>query len=195
MGDITTNFSYSEYRPHWEPKTWLPRTAMCRYMIQNHASNLQVIRDNCPKGTKIIITSGVREPSDTQRLLAAGYKPSLTSDHLFGAPTPIPTTNRYYPICGNLYAMSVGATDVVPVGIDGFSARDLFLLSIGLIARKVAHFGQVIYEEDPRRKKSWVHFGNDPRLVYSEAACGMIRRGRVLESLDGGRTYRVIVEQ
>ena len=189
MGDITANFSYAEYRPRGEPLSWLPKTALRKHMIQHNASDLQVVRDHCPKWVSLVITSGVREPGDTQRLFAAGYRPSLTSDHNFGAPVPIPTTSRYFPICGPMYAMSVGAADVVPMGIDGFSARDLFVIAVDLLKQNIVHFGQVIYEEDPGRKKQWVHFGNDPRVVYSEAVCGMIRREKVMESLDGGRTY------
>ena len=189
MGDITKNFSYSEYRPKGSPKTWMPESDYQQRLIDNHASNLQVVRNELPDGCYMKITSGVRTESDFDRLIAKGYHPSATSDHYCGNIVPISEYSSKYKKYGPLYMFSVGAADVEPFGIKVY---DLFKLSVKLTREGKCDFGQVIYEKDPITGKEWVHYGASIKDIFSSSIVRFIDRTQFMQSLDGGKTYSVV---
>ena len=131
MGDITKNFSFYEFRPKGTPKTWVPNSDYQRMLIIELAKNLQVIRNAMPSGAFMEITNGVRLFSDYERLVAAGYRPSKTSDHNCGVAIPIdPNNPDKFKKYGETYNFATGAADTFP---HGMGVWDLFKLSFRLV--------------------------------------------------------------
>ena len=170
MGDITKNFSFYEYRPKGQPKSWKPSSLYQKTLITNLAENQQVIRNELPSGAYMKITSGVRTLADYDRLINAGYNPSKTSDHNCGVSIPL-------------------KPDVVSPGM---SIWDLFKLSFRLTKEGMCDFGQIIYEKNPANGSEWIHYGNSLKSLFSEQIVEMIGRQKFMQSLDGGRTYSIV---
>lgn len=189
MGDITSNFSYSEFRPYSAPYEWRPSSDYSKMLLDNLAKNLQVIHDALPYNVTMRISSGVRTLSDYNRLVKQGYNPSVKSDHYCGEAVPLEVGSNNYNKYGATYNFAVGAADIVTMGIDIIK---LFDLAIRRTIEGKCSFGQVIYEYNPNDKDEWVHFGNDPSLVFSANICAFLNRGKFLKSVDGGKTYSVV---
>jgi len=189
MGNITQNFSFYEFRPHDKSKSWLPDNDYQEFLLRILATNLQVVRDKIPDGSYMKITSGVRTPSDYDRLILSGYRPSSTSDHYCGTAINI-LDYRKRKKFGSTYNFSVGAADVQPVGI---TARQLFNLSFRLVKEQMCDFGQVIYEKNPSTGAEWVHYGNSLKKLFSEKIISMIGRIQFMQSIDGGLTYTQVL--
>jgi len=187
MGDITKNFSYSEFRPKKATKSWMPTSEYQKLLIDELAENLQVVRSEMPSGY-MKITSGVRDKNDYERLKRLGYNPSRTSDHNCGLAIELPKHDRKYKKFGDTYNFAVGAADVVPVGM---SAKELFNLSVKLVQGGKCNFGQVIYEKDPNSGAEWVHYGNSLKDLFAPQIIDMINRTQFMKTTDGGRTYSV----
>ena len=185
---ITKNFSFYEFRPKGKPKTWLPTVDYQRRLIINLATNLQIVRSAMPKGSHIQITSGVRSADDYTRLIKSGYNPSKTSDHNYGNAVSLAINSKKYKKYGPTYNFSVGAADCVS---HGFRPYDLFLLAKEMTQVGSCSFGQIIYEENPRTRAQWVHFGGDPSFVFSNNTIDFIKRTKFLMSYDGGKSYQI----
>jgi hypothetical protein len=190
MGDLTKNFSASEFKPKAAPSTWAP-TQYQLLLLKSLATNLQVIRDNVSGLTAMTITSGVRDMAEVERLLKQGYNPSATSDHFCGLAVKIGKDDKKYAKFGDTYNFAVGAADIVPSGV---SPMQLFMEAMKLIKDGKCGFGQIIYEKNPATGAEWVHFGNNVAYFFSEAIVNLIARPRFLHSMDGGKTYSVIKE-
>jgi hypothetical protein len=70
---------------------------------------------------------------------------------------------------------------------------DFFKLAMNMTAAGQCKFGQVIYEFNPVGNMEWVHFGNDPTTFFSIPICQMLGRSKFLRSLDGGKTYQIVI--
>ena len=186
---VTPHFYYHEFRPKARPKTWMPTNQYQRMLMENLAQNLQVIRSAMPENSSIQITSGLRAPADYKRLKKNGYNPSTTSDHNFGNAVPLKINTPKFKKYGPTYNFSVGAADCVPTGM---STIDLFHLAIDLTKNNKCRFGQVIYEKNPATGAEWVHFGGDPKFVFSDNIIQFLNRTQFMESLDGGKSYNGI---
>lgn len=86
MGDISDNFSYSEFLVSGSFKELLEGIEFTEYerfkCFMLVKTQLQPARDYIKR--PIILTSGFRTPELVKALRAKGYQASLTSDHLFG---------------------------------------------------------------------------------------------------------------
>jgi hypothetical protein len=183
------NFYYYEYAPKGKDSKWMPETANLERMVATLAMNMQIVRDHMPSGSSISITSAIRSPEDTKRLIAAGYNPSATSDHNYGNPVPIKAGTDKAKKYGLVYAYSVGAADCVPGG-GKISTLDMFKLCVSLNVEGKTSFGQVIYEKNPKGS-DWVHLGNDPSVILSDVMESFIGRQKYLQSFDNGKTYSI----
>lgn len=188
---ITKNFSFWEFKPKNAKKTWMPTNKYQEELIRNLAENLQIIRSAMPAGNSMSITSGVRSPSDFERLIAAGYQPSSTSDHNCGYAVSLNKGTSKYKKYGPTYNFAIGAADIVPRG--GMTVEELFSLAISKTKAGLCHFGQVIYEKNPATGAEWVHFGGDPRPFLAPHLIRFLGRQQFLQSLDGGKSYQVVL--
>ena len=189
MGDLTQNFSYSEFKPHGSDKNWKPSSEYQKLLIVNLAKDLQIVRDSIPANCFMDITSGVRTIQDYYRLKNQGLNPSKTSDHYFGMPIKLDKNSEKYNKFGETYNFTVGAVDVVPIG---FSSWDLFKIAFNLINSGVCDFGQLIYEKNPKNGIDWVHFGGSMHRIFTENLIALIGRDKIMKSMDGGKSYSVV---
>lgn len=187
---ITANFSYFEFRPRNTPTTWAPDNDLQALMIRTLAENLQIIRSMMPAKASIKITSAVRTQKDAEDLIRSGYNPSPTSDHFCGFSVPIQKTDSKYQKFGPTYNFACGAADCVPMGM---KVSDFFSLAVNETKNGRCRFGQVIHEYTPSTGAEWVHFGNDPTSFFSMNICSLIARSKFMKSIDGGKTYQVVV--
>jgi len=187
MGDMTKNFSFYEFRPKNTKRTWQPSSEYRKMLLKELVTNLQVVRSKMPKGAYMKVTSGVRTKADYDRLIKQGYHPSKTSDHNFGSAIPLSPSSAKAKKYGLVYIFSVGAADIVPVGM---SVWDLFKLAVQLTKAGRCRFGQVIYEKSG--EKEWVHFGVDPVAIFSPEVVKFMSRTKFMKSLDGGKSYSVV---
>lgn len=183
------HFFFYEFSPSGSSHDWLPPNYVVEKMIRSLASNLQIVRDNMPANSFLIITSGMRSLDDTLRLIKNGYHPSATSDHNYGMPVSIDQQSPKYKIFGQYSSYSVGAVDCIPGGTNS-TAFDVFKLAVRLTKENKTKFGQVIYEENPQTGSKWIHFGNDPLTILSPDIVKLIAREQFLKSVDGGKTYQ-----
>ena len=189
MGDITKNFSYSEYKPKGAPRDWKPESSYLDMMVIAHAQMLQVVRDEY--GSGMTITSAVRSESDYYRLLEKGYFPSATSDHNFGQTMKIPDTGnsnlkkkRFW---GDYYNFSVGATDVVSANV-----KEMYQCAVELTRRGVISPRQVIYEYHDGKDVEWLHIAGQPHLFFSGDLYDKVTEKPVfMYTTNGGRSYKV----
>lgn len=179
-GYITENFSWAEFNPE--------KVDIGIYgdlMVVTLAKSLQKLRDKLNEkfksrlvGTEykeigIRITSAVRGAGDYNRLVAKGYKPSITSDHNYGQPIRIPKdfdTKRA--VSGEYYSLSAGAVDfqlTVPQGI--VSLKEVVRTVTDLAVAGEVDVGQVLLEK--QGEKEWVHIGNNLLSIIKQyiAAC------------------------
>lgn len=188
---ITDNFYYYEFAPKGSLKSWKPVNKYQKYLIDMLATNLQVLRTDFPKGSFMKVTSGVRTEQDLVRLESQGYHPSKTSDHYFGFAPRIDRYSYKYDRFGPTYNFSSGAADIVPVG--GLSTQDLFKMAIDYYKSGRVHFGQVIFEYNPRTGVSWVHFSNDYKSLFNSEIVTLLNKKRFLSSNNGGKSYEIVV--
>lgn len=187
MGDITANFSFSEFKPNGETASWKPAFSVQSLMIVELAKNLQIVRNN--NGNKpLSINSAVRTASDYSRLLNSGYHPSPVSDHFFGNVVTISKDSPKYKIFGPYYYFSVGAAD-----IHSDNAEELFKTGIALSKSGAVSFGQIIWERDSAKRTEWVHFSNDRSKFYSQIICALVGKEKYLYTTDGGISYKPYV--
>ena len=156
----TTNFSFEEFLPRSNPN-WQPNTLQV-VMLNMLMKSLQVVRDTV--GQCIDVSNSVRLVEDYNRLLANGYKPSLTSDHFFGEPIRVPSKHPRRPLYGEYYSFSAGAADVVcAVG-----AEELYHVIITLQRKgSLPNLGQVLLET--QNGDSWIHVANSLTCVVKQA--------------------------
>lgn len=189
MGDITKNFSFYEFRPKGQPKTWKPNSFYQKILLENLAKNLQVIRNHTPEGSYMKITSGVRLLSDYERLRNKGYYPSKTSDHNCGVSIKLDKGSHKFKKFGETYNFSIGAADVVPVNL---KVWDLFKLSFRLTKESMCDFGQIIYERNPLNGSEWVHYGNSLKPFFNKKIIDLIAKIQFMKSIDGGKSYSIV---
>lgn len=187
---ITKNFWFWEFKPKGTRRTWMPTNQYQEDLIRNLAENLQIVRSGMPNGSRITITSGVRAPRDFDRLRKLGYQPSETSDHNFGYAVSLEEGTPKYKKYGSTYNFSIGAGDCVP---HGMKIEDFFGMAMTKTKAGLCHFGQVIYEYSPKTGARWVHFGADPRPFFASHLIHFLGRRQFLRSIDGGRTYQVVL--
>ena len=188
---VTNNFWFSEFRPHGADMSWMPEFDLRKDMIINLANNLQIIRNIMTDPAQSMnITRGVSTLDDIDRLKALGDNPSLTSDHFCGLAVPIDKLNKKYFKVGSTYNFAVGAADCVPVGMP---VIDFFMRAVYMTKRNECRFGQVIHEYNPTTGAEWIHFGNDPSLYYTLHTMAFNIRDQFMESLDGGKTYKILI--
>jgi len=171
---LTANFDLSEFS-----KIQLNDYQMS--LVQLLADNLQKVRDLLQpfarggKQVSITITSGVRTMEDYERLKNQGHNPSKNSDHFCGfQPGSSPT---------------VGAADF-KVNNCTLSLKDISLLMIEWDKSGKIHFGQIIYEFNPKTGNCWIHVGNDWNQVFKDGI--KVSRTKYMQSLDNGKTYTKI---
>lgn len=190
---LSDNFWFSEFSNR-DPSVL---TSIQLYMIKNLAERiLQPIRnyltDVFAKDVSIKIVSGVRFPSDLNRLRAQGYNPSETSDHLCGNIVKLRSAVKIRQY-GKYFQYSVGAADVIP-SCGAKEAWDVlkvhFVRENGIIALPTGNIqiGQVILE---KRNSYWLHISNPKTIVYSKAMADLyLKTEPFLISLDNGKSYK-----
>jgi len=190
MGNLTKNFSYKEFRPYGSLRTWKPKGFHMDYMLKALSFQFQKIRGKL--GHAMIITSGVRNPEvDFKRMKAKGYNPSYTSDHYFNYPVKIPKTNHKFKRYGSVYSLGVGAGDVV---FPTTSIYEAFKFIVKMSEKRHVRFGQIIYERYKRKNGTlaeWIHFGNEPTLIFNPLLVKFFPRKRYLTSVNGGKSYQI----
>lgn len=202
MGDITKDFSYSDFRPYDTATTWLPSNEMLRIKIDMLAENLQKLveemdkeingkgKDKGSSPVGITIISGVRTLADFKRFRRNGYQASRTSDHYFGDPVPLAPGTEKYELYGRLFCQSVGAVDCIPIGMDN---KEFFKIAKKCSKTNKCDFGQVIIEYTPQTKDEWIHISNDPYNFFSKKLANKIKKAnKYLQTIDGGKTYQII---
>jgi len=169
---LTANFALEEFTK----TAFDDLSAQQKTMLIALSSTMQVIRDVIKE--PIRVTSGMRDLSDYNRLVAKGYFPSDTSDHFFGVEVPI-VKEAKKAIYGKTYSMSVGACDFTVSNND-----KAFKLIMGL----KLPIGQLIHEYG--NGKDWIHISNSPTLIYSDSICKKyLTRPKYMISSDAGKTY------
>jgi len=190
---ISEHFDFEEF----SSRDYHLLTPMQTGMLDNLCKSvLEPLRKFC--GMHITIISGIRFPSDNNRLRREGYNPSETSDHLFGNVTKLrdPAKVKRF---GRYYSYSVGACDIVPeIGtkqlwdeIKPYFDRANNLINLPQPIGSI-RIGQLIYEmwED----KSWIHVSNPVDLIYSFKVSRILTQYRIcfLQTLDGGKIYESV---
>lgn len=172
-------------------------TPVQMYMAKHIANNiLEPIRaylgDVFGRSVPIRVVSGIRFPSDHNRLKKQGFNPSETSDHLFGNIVKLrnPIKIRRY---GKYYQYSVGAVDIMP-SCGAKEAWDVmrshFIRERGCIAlpNGAVKIGQVILE---KRRSFWLHISNPKELVYEDfVADTFLKVEPFLVSMNNGTAYK-----
>ena len=192
---ITTNFQLKEFtdRPHEL------LTPIQRFMLLNLCSILECIRSFLSEALKttipLVVSSGIRLPSDTNKLRNAGNNPSETSDHLFGNIVKLRSKVKIK-MFGRYYVYSVGAADVVPV----CGATDAFQLMLPYFNRQTGEVnlpggtikvGQIILEK--KDNSDWLHVSNPWDLVYSgQMVASFFNRKHFLTSVNNGESYESV---
>lgn len=176
---LTTNFKLEEFS----------KITLNEYQLQLVkllANNLQIVRDNLQpfarksKQVSITITSGVRTQEDYNKLIRQGYNPSKKSDHFCGVQ-----------IDGN---PTLGAADII-INNCSLSIKECARRIIEMTNEGLVNFGQVIYEYNPATKKSWIHLGNDWKMIFKDnqefsPIEYFFKREKYLMSMDNGKTYK-----
>lgn len=175
---LSKNFSLSEF-------TKSDQSDYTISLLKLLASQLQIVRNflqeyaiNKNKAVSIIINSGVRTQADYDRLVKTGYNPSKTSDHFCGLQ-----------LCNK---PTLGAADI-SVSNCKLSLYEIANKIIQLEKDSKVHFGQIIFEYNPKTKSSWIHLGNDWNLIFDSTFLQdfyKINRKKYLMSLDNGKTYK-----
>jgi hypothetical protein len=186
MQMVSKDFAYAQFKPLASNKDWMPEGEYQKFLVDNLAKNLQVVRSAMPFGCSMQITSGVRTQYDFDRLMELGYRPSETSDHYCGNVVKLPSSSKNIQKFGPYYFFSSGAADIVPSGAD---VEYLFKLGVSLTKKNLCNFGQIILEEDNSAGKKWVHFSNNYDLIFSKDIVKMLARSKFLTTTDGGKTY------
>jgi len=187
---LSKNFSLKEF-------TKLPEqqlTPVQRFMLKSICEDvLQPIRDFL--GCKIKVTSGLRTGRDRDRLRAAGYNVSETSDHDYGDTVPLNRTDKIARF-GGYYSYSVGAADIMPAcGAEAafWKMRQYFNPVTGELnlPEQRVKVSQLILEHG---RTYWIHVSNPTTLIYSEAfAQKFLKKNPFLISLDNGASYQSVI--
>lgn len=192
---LSDHFWFSEFTD----RDLLIFTPVQIHMVRHLAMNvLEPIRaylsDVFGSDVSMRVVSGIRFPSDHNRLKKQGFNPSETSDHLFGNIVKLRSAlkiRRY----GKYYQYSVGASDIIPAcgSKEAWDAmRPHFCRGRSVIALPSGdvYIGQVILE---RRKSFWLHISNPPSLIYDDfVADNYLKREPFLQSMDNGVSYKPI---
>lgn len=189
MGDISKNFSYSEYKPHGASYSWIPDSKYQKLLINNLTKDLQVVRSEMSSGCYMKITSAVRTLSDYHRLKNKGHNPSQTSDHFFGASIKLNKNSKKFSIFGDTYNFASGASDIVAVGMSNW---DLFELTFNLVNSGACDFKQVIYEKNETTGVDWIHYGGSIYSLFSPEIVELLKKPKFMKSLDNGKSYSVV---
>lgn len=120
--------------------------------VRTHFNINNNFKKDKSKAVSITITSGVRTQADYERLKSKGYNPSQNSDHFCG----------YQP--GN--KPTFGAADIIINNLS-ISLFDAFKEIAKFANSNAWHFGQVLYESNPKTKSEWIHLSNDPDWLFS----------------------------
>lgn len=140
-------------------------------------------------GVPVVATNVVRLASDYARLLAAGYKPSQTSDHYAGLPVQLPL--------GRLFNESTFAGDFVFTGDMRGLCRTIYRQANGEIFPEIyglncRAIGQLIYEGQMINGKMvlWIHIGLAEHVMFSDGYAKYLqskrKKDRWLEYFIGG---------
>lgn len=148
-------------------------------------------------GCTMLISSGIRDQGDAQRLIAEGYNPSAVSDHFYGVPVPFKKNDDRIKIFGPLYQFSVGACDFVP----GCGAENAFNLmkqyfqkehNMINLPRGSIQVNQMILETGEKTK--WIHVSNHPSIIYENAFVEkFLKKICFLRSDDNGKNYTTVL--
>lgn len=177
--NLTKNFKLSEFGK----ESGFSAYQMSLVLIL--AENLQKVRDfvnsldlsirvDKTKPIGMLITSGLRTQEDYNKLVAKGYNPSKTSDHYFGV-----SVNGF---------PTLGAADIQFTNFKG-DYNKIYEQLVFAESNKF-EFGQIILEFNPQNKKYWIHFGNSPKLIFSQCVYESVNRTKFLISKDNGKTYK-----
>jgi len=170
------------------------------HLLENIARNIlepirSFLRNSFGKEIPIKIVSGVRFPSDNNRLRKQGFNPSETSDHLFGNVIKLrnPSNIRKY---GKYYQFSVGAVDIMP----GCGAKETWDLLLPYFSKKDSSIllpdhkikiGQVILE---KKKNYWIHISNPQNVVYQDIISDVfLKKEPFLKSMNNGLSYESVL--
>ena len=161
---LTDNFNSKEF-----VKPGVSLTPVQLWLLEHHCEEiLQPLRDFLKCSIKV--TSGVRFPSDLNRLRKLGYTPSETSDHLYNTTVTLKNPKKIAKY-GRFYSYSVGASDIIPsIGAKTawsklkphFNKKDTAIE----LPNKYIKIGQIILEES--KNKEWIHISNPYQLIYSD---------------------------
>lgn len=186
---LSENFYLREFTKLSE----LDITAIQKYLLKTLCKDvLQPIRNFL--GCSIRVTSGLRTLEDMQRLKMAGYNPSDTSDHYFGATVPLLRARKIARF-GGFYSYSVGAADIIPeCGAEvAFGKLKRYFNPITgeiLLPNQIVKVGQLILEYG---NTYWMHASNPALLVYSKKfSQKFLKKSPFLISLDNGKTYQPV---
>lgn len=192
---LTDHFSFSEFcdRDHHilTPVQLQMVSSLCADILEPLRSYLGY---RCNREISVKVVSGIRFPSDNNRLKKQGYNPSETSDHLFGNIVKLHSAIniRKY---GKYFQYAVGAVDIIP-SCGAKEAWDILLPlfnkikgSIVLPDREV-FIGQFILE---KRNSYWLHVSNPKTLIYDKFIVEtFLKNEPFLISQDNGITYKVV---
>ena len=171
---LAKNFSLSEFT----------KTDVTDYqlsLLKILAGELQKVRDflqdfkSGKSAVSISINSGLRTQADYDRLKKSGYNPSATSDHFCGLQLQGKPT--------------IGAADIA-VKNCSLTLREIASKIIELDKFGDVHFGQVIYETNPKTGSEWIHLGNDWTQIFHPDID--VSRTKYMQSLDNGKTYQAV---
>ena len=125
----------------------------------------------------------MRTLQDFRRLADAGYHPSKTSDHFFGAQRPV---FDYDGDDGIASPFTVGAVDFVPAV---HSARQVWQWMRETLK---GAYGQLLLESQTLpdgRRVEWIHVSNPKELVFSWAIARRVR-SKIVDGIGDNGVYR-----
>lgn len=142
-------------------------------MVRYHLNMHPEFKRDKNKDISISISSGIRTLEDYDRLKAKGYNPSKTSDHF----------------CGNKPG-TLGAADCSFSNLN-IKLFDVFKFIARITNNGDVHFGQVLYESNPKTGSEWIHLSNDAQYLFKVPylADSVTRKLKYGYSKDNGVTF------
>lgn len=172
---LTENFALNEFTKGKSVNDYqLSLLKLLAENLQKLRNYLQQFAKDKKKAVCITISSGVRFQGDYERLKAAGYNPSATSDHFCGLQT--------------LAKPTVGAADISVTNCT-LSLKEVASRMIEMDKSSELSFGQIIYERNPAKPSEWIHVGNDWTKIFNMNVV-KFSRSKYLMSNDNGKTYQ-----
>lgn len=176
MGNITKNFSFSDFRPKGSGEDWTPQSEYQRTLITKIAESIETVMSSLPRGVRVEIAKGVVTPS--QNNIESDY------EHFYGvsAQTPKHLISSF----GEVYQMSQGA---VNIHIKGMKTTDAYQKFVEANVRCRSKFGTIVLHWKYEDRKPWIHLTNDCHDIYGPFIGTMLNKPKYTYTKDGGETF------